>query len=63
MWDVSADEFLENPRKHLREHLARFENDPQYTPSRDPVNIPELRTLVNEVTQRRQNDPQTQSSR
>ena len=62
MWDVSADGFLENPRKHLQKHLVRFENGPQYTLSRDPVNIPELRALVDEATQRRQKEPQTQSS-
>lgn len=62
MWDVSADESLENPRKHLQKHLARFENGLQYTLNRDLVNIPELRALVNEATQRRQKEPQTQSS-
>lgn len=62
MWDVSADEFLENPGKYLQKHIARFDNDPEHILIRDPVNIPELRELVNEATQRRQKEPQTQSS-
>lgn len=62
MRDVGADEFLENPREHLQKHMARVENDPENILIRDPVNIPELRALVNEATQRRQKALQTQSS-
>ncbi|XHG06785.1 hypothetical protein AWENTII_009965 [Aspergillus wentii] len=48
---VGAKRFLRNPQRYMRKHMNILE-DPRYFHGRDPVNITEIRDLVDEARRR-----------